>query len=510
MNTVTKEKSLGSLLVDKEPEVEIQHYVAKRLEEKAPNCKVLWERTSPLNHHRPIRVDLAVISPTGKLRFVIEIKRIGQRVETVQQAKYDELTTLHGILPVIKIEDGDYAQADLWVDWIVANLHKSLGKLQAPLFHGTDLFNYDWSDMRHMEIMSSLDRQLIIEHNQLGDNRPYHPAHLTALILTGIIEDKKRIATDRFEIVRQLQAYYGNSSDVTFIDSAVTESLRKVNKERADKFNIPYFTMEDATQMNKFDLVIANPPYSSGPKMAPIYPKFFEKALEISDLLVIVMPFDETKAIRYIGTKFKFKVNLHSIREPIAASEYFPTVSQEHIKVIFASIHHKNPGVVLPPPKVRIDTLKGVAGILPERNRLSPIIGGINGTEPILANGIEYINAMTKMRGVEKRRIALEYIRKEERRLASISDAPWFVLISENISINGFYTTIIQRGVVWGRWCRGFACASEEEAKQREAWIKSGTILDEVNRLNKLAAVGKQRGADRVSKKVLSLLPDYK
>jgi len=246
--------------------------------------------------------------------------------------------------------------------------------------------------------------------------------------------------------------------------------------------------------MKKFDVCLMNPPYGDN---TPLYAKFFEKALEVADVVGTIMPVDmETNAAR--TKSHADRVKRHALTEPENVSSYFPTVGlRDKIHFIWASGSQKNPV-----PEY-VDPLESIPLLYPERDRLRFLRGGIGhyvGHED--PKGKEVLWSLQKD-GIIKKKITKELyhqcFNKEQRH----NTAPWRVLINNMPSKGRFNCEIVNCDTPISIKILAVPCGTKKEAMKIKEWLTSDTIRDTI--LDMLNA----KNIYTVSRKIVERLPTY-
>jgi hypothetical protein len=264
------------------------------------------------------------------------------------------------------------------------------------------------------------------------------------------------------------------------------------NKTKLMKlFGVKY--IEEINDM-KFDVVIGNPPYTSGSKL--LYTKFFAKAIELGDLVEFVMP------VQLDSLHDKLKHHNHLLKKHLI--KLGDNVSNE-FNVGYNTIHHvtasKN---VINTVQEPVDPIDSLDLLYPGRKRLNFTKGDTDTGQTTDPNGVTAIDKIHKNDTVIWRKIPQAVYNKSNKK----SNAPYLVCVNHTPSRGKFNCAIVTNttpSYTWAIWTFVLEAKTLEEATKLQAWLKSDEITNEVSRMFA------QRGDDfyTVSKKILDRLPYY-
>ena len=242
----------------------------------------------------------------------------------------------------------------------------------------------------------------------------------------------------------------------------------------------------------KFDVVVMNPPYTDGQVM--LYAKFFERALDLGNLVACVMPLDLESA----HNKLKFhnsRVRKHSSFISENISDHF-RVSYDNLHYVLASKSTNNQVDDI------IDPLDSMPLLYPERPRLQTIKGdgaiAMGAEDP---NGLEVIFKVHKNDQVIFKKVNAKKVNKSRKK----STAPYIVVVNHTPSLGKFNCAILANtGKPWSMWTFAFECQTKDEAQALKNWLQSDEIVAEVRKL--LTARNNQH---TISKAIIERLPTY-
>lgn len=244
----------------------------------------------------------------------------------------------------------------------------------------------------------------------------------------------------------------------------------------------------------KFNVIIGNPPYTQGQKL--LYVKFFELSLDMSDLVLMIMPHNLNS--RHDKLKFhNLRVKKHSVYISDNQVEYFG-VGYNDIRTIIADKTIINNIEPLP------DKFENYEMLMPDRNRLKTIKGctSLANQNCVSDDGRIVVHKVKPNNCVEFRTVNNEAYDRSRKK----STAPFLLFVNHTPSKGKFNTYIHENNgeIAWGMWTFAFECYSNEEANNLKNWIESQTIVDEVNRLLSI-----NKGQYTISKKMIEMLPYY-
>jgi predicted RNA methylase len=265
-----------------------------------------------------------------------------------------------------------------------------------------------------------------------------------------------------------------------------------VNKYKlTGSYQVVNFLEQDFENM-KFDVVLMNPPYTNGQVM--LYTKFFDKALNIGETVVSVMPLD----LQSKHDKLKFhneRVLKHHEFISNNVSEYF-NVAYDNLHYIIAKKSIKNEVVDLKDP------LDDIPLLFNNRPRLVPIKGDTDiaiGEE--VPNGVNVIFKVHKNDTVIYKKVDPYKINKSSKK----STAPYLVIVNHTPSKGKFNCVVLPNtGLCWSMWTFAFEVNSQEEGNKLKDWLISPIMINEIN--NMLVARNNQH---TISKAMIERLPTY-
>jgi hypothetical protein len=264
-----------------------------------------------------------------------------------------------------------------------------------------------------------------------------------------------------------------------------------VNKYKLlGNYEVKNFLKESITM--KFDVVLMNPPYTNGQVM--LYTKFFEKALDIGDTVVSVMPLD----LQSKHDKLKFhneRVLKHQKFISDNISEYF-NVAYDNLHYVVAKKSIENEVTEIKDP------LDSIPLLFNDRPRLMPIKGDTDiaiGDE--VPDGVDVIFKVHKNDTVIYKKVDQYKIDKSSKK----STAPYLVIVNHTPSKGKFNCVILPNtGLCWSMWTFAFEVQSKAEGIKLKNWLTSPTIVNEIN--NMLVARNNQH---TISKAMIERLPMY-
>lgn len=244
----------------------------------------------------------------------------------------------------------------------------------------------------------------------------------------------------------------------------------------------------------KFDIVLANPPYSDRDHL--LYPLFFKLSLSLANTVVMIMPTNLTSRAS------RLKAHNHLVKQHMTFISNNVTnqfnVGIPDIRYVIASKSNINQVVQLP------DQLESYQPILPERARLTTRRGNnqFSRIHNQTDNGVAVMNCIHRGNKIQWRTIKSEIANTVKQSM--ITTAEWLVLVSENPSSNLFNVAVIKNtGVPWGSGIFAIDCDSEEAANKLANWLTGPVIQAEVHKLLSL------KNTYTVSGAMMEKLPNY-
>jgi len=221
-----------------------------------------------------------------------------------------------------------------------------------------------------------------------------------------------------------------------------------------------------------------NPPYSKANAnngKTALYPKFFKKALEVADEVHILMPVNLESSSTMISNVNDL-IHRHKLEEPKYVGEHFPSIGLNNIHYVRASRHQDNPV----PPKV--NPLDKLPELMPERDRLVPILGGlgVDAIPGVTRGGVDVVWKVNKTEGLVTKQIAKDDAYKSRK----WSGAKWLLFIGRKVGRQAtslplqIYKNDPQ--ITWGGWVLAFECNTKAEAIRLRDWLQSDVIVEYV------------------------------
>jgi hypothetical protein len=243
-----------------------------------------------------------------------------------------------------------------------------------------------------------------------------------------------------------------------------------------------------------FSAVLANPPYTQGSKL--LYTKFFEKALELGEVVEFVMPVQlDSKHDKLKKHNQLLKTHLVSLGDNVS----------DQFNVGYNTIHHVTASkkVINTVEKVT-DPIDSLPLLYPERIRLNFIKGDTDTGQTTDDTGVTAIDKIHKGDKVIWRKIPQYVYDKSSKK----SSAPYLVCVNHTPSRGKFNCAIVDNtepSYTWAIWTFVLEAQTLEEAKKLQNWLKGDEIVNEVKRM--FASRGD--AFYTVSKKILDRLPYY-
>jgi hypothetical protein len=263
-----------------------------------------------------------------------------------------------------------------------------------------------------------------------------------------------------------------------------------------ESLEINYITHEEFFKLKnkKFNVIVGNPPYTKGSKL--LYTSFFEKALELADIVEFVMP------VQLDSLHDKLKKHNHLLKKHLI--KLGNNVSDQ-FNVGYNTIHHvtasKN---VNNKVAESVDPIDSLPLLYPSRKRLVFIKGDTDTGQTTDANGVKAIDKIHKGDKVVWRNIPQPVYNKSRKK----SKAPYLVCVNHTPSLGKFNCAIVENtdpSYTWAIWTFVLEASSLEEAEKLRGWLKGDEITQEVIRM--FSARGD--AFYTVSKKILDRLPYY-
>ena len=280
------------------------------------------------------------------------------------------------------------------------------------------------------------------------------------------------------EIERRLKNYGHSDTNISKrVHGMSTSSLRTNYAVNKNKLVGQYKITKDFLEENmnkKFDVVISNPPYTQGMKF--LYRYFFEKSLELSNKVVMIMPYQPNS--NYDSLKKLNKI-IATHQEYISdnVSHHF-NVGLDNIHYIIADKNIQNEVTEYKDPLVKYKEL------FPNRKRLNPILGNTESSDNKKTdnNGIHIIDKVNQ-NGEVTRKVSGDIVERAPQKVKT-----QFVVFTNRHPSRGNFNIIIKENYqsTWSLSVLAYEVDTKVEAEKLANWLKSDTIKEEVNKMLKL------------------------
>jgi len=230
--------------------------------------------------------------------------------------------------------------------------------------------------------------------------------------------------------------------------------------------------LEEEFEDMKFDNVISNPPYTQGTKY--LYRYFFEKSLELSDNVVMVMPvkldsnYDSLKTLNHL-----IKTHATFISENVS----------HHFNVGLNNIHYvvidKN---IINEYESYSDPLESYEIIFPDRKRLNPSLGNtaLSDNSTTVDDGVMFIDKIYGGGVPIKRMVSDQLVKKAKQKISS----KYAVFTNRTPSLGKFNVHIEKDYTsTWSLSVMAYEVETKKEATMLAEWLQSDIIVAEMQKM---------------------------
>ena len=242
----------------------------------------------------------------------------------------------------------------------------------------------------------------------------------------------------------------------------------------------------------KFDVVVGNPPYTQGKKF--LYRYFFEKSLELSDKVAMVMPlslhskYDSLKELNKLvkthnefiseNVSHHFNVGLNNIHYVVASKDTYNKVDSYY------------------------DLLDNYKEIYPDRKRLEPTLGNtpVGFTKNYDDTGkLAVVKVLQD--GPDIRKVKIDVVNKAKQKTIK----PYVVFHNNAPSLGKFnvYLHETKNPITWSQHVFAYQFDNKEDAKKLADWLQSNIITQETKKMLEL------KKKHTISLEMLRKLPWY-
>ena len=242
----------------------------------------------------------------------------------------------------------------------------------------------------------------------------------------------------------------------------------------------------------RFDAVVGNPPYSQGKKF--LYRYFFEKSLELSDKVAMVMPlslhskYDSLKELNKLvkthnefiseNVSHHFDVGLNNIHYVVASKDTYNKVDSYY------------------------DLLDDYKEIYPDRKRLEPTLGN---TPVGFIKNYDDTGKLAVVKvlqgGPVIRKVKTDVVNKAKQKTIK----PYVVFHNNAPSLGKFnvYLHETKNPITWSQHVFAYQFDNKEDAKKLADWLQSNIITQETKKMLEL------KKKHTISLEMLRKLPWY-
>ena len=277
------------------------------------------------------------------------------------------------------------------------------------------------------------------------------------------------------------------------LDSITLFADSPSKKKWADKIGIKYITDLEGLDM-KFDVCLMNPPYSENNGNKLLYPAFFERGLDMADMVISIMPENLESNWRWF-IKHNRLIQQHSIKQFDVSGHFKVGIDSIHCVIASKSVNNE----VVTCDKPTFDVM------FPERARLNPIKGvyPTHKSKPVDGGDLPVITKIHKT-GIVIENHSSDDLKtaKKNYKLAFYSGkASHLVFINHTPSRGKFNAEIVEANaqLTWSNFVFALECSSYAEAEKLKAWLTSDEICNKIVEL--------LNGKYTVSKEIIKQLP---
>lgn len=347
-----------------------------------------------------------------------------------------------------------------------------------------------------MEITKKLDRyttlRILAERGALQHSVATPVDLVDEMIAIGgkcLTEDAKILVMFNVEFAVSLSEDFPWTKDNITLFTNGDPTLQKL----AQKMGIN--TTESLETDMKFDLGLANPPFSDGPKL--LYTAFFENMLEKCEEVVFVMPLSlDSQAPKLKKLNKLVKKHSSYISESVS-DDHFKKVGVPNICVVAASKSIQNE------VPEEVDPLDSITLLYPERTRIKVRTGTLSfdskESKDFSGESVEVVDKVLRT-GATFKQVPFHLYDKSK----SVFSSGFGVLLGRQPSKGAVNTHVVsEEGVKWSSNVVGIECKSKKQAEKMAKWLQSEEMRLAI--LEMLEA----KNTFGVSKTMLERLPTY-